>query len=98
MKCLIKNCNNDAKVRGLCVRCYQTARRLVKQGKTTWGDLAARGLVLNGMPTKAEASAFTAAFRNQVYDSFQESKQTPCEPQITHYEGKKYKDGTTNGK
>lgn len=43
-KCRIDGCNGIAKWRGLCVRCYRSAWRLVSAGSTTWDDLVKRGL------------------------------------------------------
>ena len=44
-KCLIEGCEGEAKTRGLCHKCYQTAFMSVKKGKTTWDELVKLGLV-----------------------------------------------------
>ena len=45
-KCLIENCEGKESVRGLCARCYQAARLVVKFGETEWVDLELLGLAL----------------------------------------------------
>jgi hypothetical protein len=45
MKCLVDGCEGEAKTRGLCHKCYQTAFMSVKKGKTTWDELVKLGLV-----------------------------------------------------
>lgn len=55
--CLV-GCHRAAKARGLCVKCYASARSAVKAGKTTWHELVAKGLALESQ--RAE-SAFTEA-------------------------------------
>lgn len=43
--CFVKTCNGTSIVgRGLCSRCYPTARYLVRTGKTTWEELEKMGL------------------------------------------------------
>lgn len=45
--CIVPNCANKADgPRGLCQRCYVTARKLVDRKETTWDELQARGLLL----------------------------------------------------
>jgi len=44
MQCLISGCSRDSKSRGLCVNCYQAAKRTVKKGTATWEALIAAGL------------------------------------------------------
>lgn len=36
-----------ANERGLCTRCYTTAKRLIESGKTTWEQLENAGFVLH---------------------------------------------------
>lgn len=43
-KCL--RCGVMARTRGVCVKCYDHYRNLVRDGETTWADLEAAGLVL----------------------------------------------------
>lgn len=42
-KCLNPNCQRTARSRGLCDLCYQMANTLVRQGKTSWEVLEAKG-------------------------------------------------------
>lgn len=46
--CILKNCSNHTKksvlTRGLCMRCYQSARRAIQSKKTTWAELEKAGL------------------------------------------------------
>lgn len=44
--CLNPNCTRKAAHRGLCLSCYQTARRLVTQKRVTWQELEQRGKCL----------------------------------------------------
>lgn len=43
--CLTPECGKPGRTRGLCSRCYTVARRLVKDGRTTWDALEAKGRV-----------------------------------------------------
>lgn len=47
-KCLRPECENVAAHRGLCLSCYQAARRLVALKKTTWEALIQRGKAKDG--------------------------------------------------
>jgi len=43
--CLNPECNRECDgPRGLCLACYQTARKYVRQNKATWEDLENAGL------------------------------------------------------
>ena len=42
--CLIKDCERNAKTRGLCDPCYQSALTAVKKRKVTWDQLIDLGL------------------------------------------------------
>lgn len=42
-KCLIPGCDRDAWSRGQCWSCLSTTRRLVKDEKTTWAEVEAKG-------------------------------------------------------
>jgi hypothetical protein len=44
--CIIEDCGKPAHARGLCVACYQEARRKIAAGKTTSDKLIKRGLIL----------------------------------------------------
>lgn len=43
-RCRVPTCSRDAKCRGLCRSCYQTAYLLTKHG-VSWEDLERRGKV-----------------------------------------------------
>ena len=45
MTCLNKPCRNAARSRGLCSACYMAAWRLVRDGATTWQEIASLGRV-----------------------------------------------------
>lgn len=44
--CLTKNCRGFAAAdcRGLCMKCYSQAKKLVQDGKTSWDELESMGL------------------------------------------------------
>lgn len=46
-KCLTADCRSDkaAGLRGLCMKCYSRAKKLVAGGATTWEELAQLGMV-----------------------------------------------------
>ncbi len=44
-KCLVPECKGWAKTRGLCARCYSTARGLVRTKRATWADMEGRGVI-----------------------------------------------------
>jgi len=54
-KCINPTCDRGQSSRGLCRSCYNTAARLVREGKTTWAALekAKRSLP----PTNGAAAA-----------------------------------------
>jgi hypothetical protein len=59
--CATPDCAERPKWKGLCDRCYRSAKRLVDAGKTTWEDLASLGLAsIDGAEDK-----FTAAFNKR---------------------------------
>lgn len=45
-KCVVKECRNTeaADCKGLCLKCYPVAKRVVGSGEVTWEQLEARGL------------------------------------------------------
>lgn len=45
VKCLNPHCQKEAATRGLCIGCYNVARRLVKKGIVTWETLQKHGRV-----------------------------------------------------
>ncbi len=44
--CVVKSCPKSAAadMKGLCVKCYSQAKKLVSAGETTWEELAEAGL------------------------------------------------------
>jgi len=46
MKCLVPNCDHDARTRGLCSTHYNQAQRLVAKGLTCWSRLEGAGFCL----------------------------------------------------
>lgn len=67
--CLVENCGNEAKGRGLCGRCYSTAAGLVTKGKFTWEELVDMGLALPsryyGAPNPFKVALVGAAQRKE---------------------------------
>lgn len=45
-QCMMPGCNGIASCRGLCMKCYSMANRLVKQKRTTWTKLEKNGKIL----------------------------------------------------
>ena len=49
-KCLTKPCTkeqaNVAVFKGLCLKCYSSAKKLVDSGQATWDELATMGLAI----------------------------------------------------
>jgi hypothetical protein len=62
--CIIKNCSNKAKIRGLCQRCYSVAVDLVKTKQTTWETLVSIGLAQESDRKKPQP--FTVAFKEAM--------------------------------
>lgn len=58
-KCLIKTCGKPPAVnsKGLCLKCYSQAKKLVLAGSTTWEDLISKGLA------QEEETPFMKAFK-----------------------------------
>lgn len=42
--CLVRDCNQPVKARGLCTGCYNAAVARVRRKDATWSELEARGL------------------------------------------------------
>ena len=55
LQCIHPECDHDARSRGLCPACYQTAYRMVRDGTTTWQTLEDAGKVLP--PSRNQRSA-----------------------------------------
>lgn len=49
-KCLIPECRNLEKVRGLCHNCISTAYKSIKRGEVTDNELVQSGLILPKNP------------------------------------------------
>lgn len=45
-RCMMPGCLENASCRGLCMKCYSMANRLVQQGRTTWEQLEKNGKIL----------------------------------------------------
>lgn len=45
-QCIVPNCGKPKSVRGMCNYCYQTAKRNILRGNTTWDELLTAGLAL----------------------------------------------------
>lgn len=45
-KCVVDKCTNTeaADCRGLCLKCYSIAKKMVASGKTTWEQLEENGM------------------------------------------------------
>jgi hypothetical protein len=42
--CLVPGCQMPANTHGMCVKCYQTAKRNVLRNNTTWEEIVEEGL------------------------------------------------------
>lgn len=42
-ECIMVGCHRKRVGRGLCMTCYQSAKRRIVKGKTTWEELIAKG-------------------------------------------------------
>jgi hypothetical protein len=65
MKCIIKDCEGGAIVRGLCLKCLNEAREYIESGQTTWPELVSNGLALE-KHDKAFVSAMKLALPKMV--------------------------------
>lgn len=66
-KCIIKNCHYPAAPalkRGLCMRCYTSAKLAVAEGGVTWDELVGMGLALS--EADADGDPFTAALNQRM--------------------------------
>lgn len=61
--CLIPNCKNRARTRGLCMRCYGVANYRVKTDKTSWEELEDLGLAKPTLTEKPCNSPFDLALK-----------------------------------
>lgn len=63
LPCIVPDCPNRRKWRGLCGSCYGLARRAIDEGKVNdWGELAQMGLCL------LEEKPFTKALNSKLSD------------------------------
>lgn len=44
VECMVPDCTEKARWKGICGKCYHQARELVHTNKTTWEELAEMGL------------------------------------------------------
>lgn len=66
--CLTKGCMRPvatALIRGLCMLCYSTAKKMVDNGTTTWTELVTMGLALAQSNSDQFAAAFEEAKRGK---------------------------------
>jgi hypothetical protein len=54
-QCLTPECNGQSTYKGLCMKCYSEAKKLVEAGTTTWEALAEMGLADQGETKFARA-------------------------------------------
>lgn len=45
MKCIVIECQNEQKTRGLCQKCYAVARSMINRNKTTEFELIHKGMM-----------------------------------------------------
>lgn len=62
VKCIVVECQRDAKTRGLCQSCYVAAGNKVKNKVTTWEQLEKLGLCIF---KRKDNGAFNKAFRQK---------------------------------
>jgi hypothetical protein len=75
--CLISGCTRSIAGRGLCVNCYNVARKIVNNGTTCWEELVDLGLAEK--PTRRSNTPFAVAFeeaKNKKSKSKLTKKQT----------------------
>ena len=61
-RCLVPECGNLAKWKGLCTTCYSEAKKLVETGQESWEHLASVGLA------ETNKSAFARALESKKAD------------------------------
>ncbi len=61
INCLTPECKGAAKWKGLCTSCYSTAKKMVENGETSWGDLASMNLA----QLDSSGDKFRDAFRKK---------------------------------
>lgn len=55
--CLVPDCDNDARCRGVCDGCYQSAWKMVRMGEITFEELEAQGLIKPAYQRKNKLAA-----------------------------------------
>ena len=69
LNCMIRGCTKPEKHRGLCRACYESARRLIRSGKTTDLELVDRKMLRRKKPNAGRPRArFASMFTKQVAD------------------------------
>lgn len=58
--CTVHGCKEPAETRGLCASCYQSARRRVQVGDTSWEKLERTGLC---RPLRRGRTAFSKVYQ-----------------------------------
>lgn len=60
-KCIVGDCKSKpaAQCKGLCMKCYSTAKKLVTSGETTWEELYRMNLAVD------ESEPFVRAFNSK---------------------------------
>lgn len=63
--CMVPKCSKPPAVncRGLCMKCYSSAKKRVDSGETNWDELADMGLC------EQQDDAFTTAYKNKRRES-----------------------------
>lgn len=56
-------------MKGLCMKCYSAAKKLVEKGETSWGELAGMGMCEMPVEPTDFASVFRAKKQQQDQDS-----------------------------
>lgn len=64
-KCLSPDCRDAPQHKGLCMKCYSAAKKMVEEGKTSWEELASMGLAI----APASLTQFEKAFNEKKKES-----------------------------
>ena len=82
-ECIVPGCNRTAVTRGLCHSCYMVARRLVKNGVTSWITLKSAGLATGRQYRAFGTGPFVIAFAKLQDASAEPSNEETAEPENT---------------
>lgn len=66
VKCMVPDCSEKARWKGICGQCYYQAKSLIEANKTTWEELSEMGLCVE--PKKKLLTAFNAKKRQEKDD------------------------------